>query len=672
VCIGFAGSFSQMKVSWRENLRWYAMVIGLATTLVLLAVLQYRSGKAVSEATTAQMRASLQGSLMDVRQGLERELTSLCREMQGDDFPANNDLQDYAVRFARWGRTATHPNLVSAVLIWRQQDPAHSQLFKLNASRNAFETAEWPGNLSEVRKRLAELSPATNPDRRSPGGPGEPADSFGGQSPFPRNGPSSRDLAPPQEGLRNPFGAARWPWPGSHDHIPFPPRGLGASLWMIDPAVPALLQPFGGSEGPSAEENRPPGIDWIVIVLDRDVLAQHIFPELVQRYFGGKEQSSYDIAVIDSSAQQPDLYTSHPGFDRQKDFVPDAALSLLGRPLLKVEGRESTLGEVITPRAQVHPTPAGSQGATDSSTGFHSEGLFGFLPFGFMEGEHGWEIVAKHREGSVEAAVAVLFRRNLMLNFAVLLVLAATIGMIIAATLRGRRFSRLQMNFVANVSHELRTPLTGIISTAQNIADGLIDDKQKLSRYGNAIVSEAQQLSDLVEQILLFSATQQDRHRYHPQPVDVAEIIRFTVQNMSSLIQSAGIAVEEDIQPGLPAVSVDFKALSHCLQNLISNAVKYGGDARWVGIRAFTAGESNGSREVQISVSDQGIGIKSEDLNHIFESFYRTAAATTAQIHGSGLGLPIAKRIAEAMGGRLTVQSEPGHGSTFTVHLPVK
>jgi len=105
-------------------------------------------------------------------------------------------------------------------------------------------------------------------------------------------------------------------------------------------------------------------------------------------------------------------------------------------------------------------------------------------------------------------------------------------------------------------------------------------------------------------------------------------------------------------------------ALSQCIQNLISNAVKYGGAARWVGIGAHSR---NG--EVQISVSDRGLGIAPEDLPHIFEPFYRSAGARSAQIHGTGLGLPLSQSIASAMNGRIDVASIPGRGSTFVVHL---
>jgi signal transduction histidine kinase len=108
------------------------------------------------------------------------------------------------------------------------------------------------------------------------------------------------------------------------------------------------------------------------------------------------------------------------------------------------------------------------------------------------------------------------------------------------------------------------------------------------------------------------------------------------------------------------------------LQNLIVNAVKYSGEGRWIGIRAFVhdSGDVN-SKEVRIAVQDRGIGISQSEITHIFEPFYRTAEASAAQIHGTGLGLSLAKNIAEAMGGRLSAVSEVSVGSVFTLHLPI-
>jgi signal transduction histidine kinase len=136
------------------------------------------------------------------------------------------------------------------------------------------------------------------------------------------------------------------------------------------------------------------------------------------------------------------------------------------------------------------------------------------------------------------------------------------------------------------------------------------------------------------------------------------------------LIDAGHFAVECDIDPKLPQAIADASAISQCLQNLITNALKYGEEQRWLGIRAKVHENGSTGNEIQISVSDRGIGISAADLPHIFEPFYRSPSVRAAQIHGTGLGLPLSQSLAEAMNGRLTVASAPGRGSTFTLHLP--
>jgi signal transduction histidine kinase len=645
----------KMKLASSENFRWYALVAGLAAVLMLLAALQYSSVKAVSTATTEQMRASLRGSLMDVRLGLQVELRPLCRDLQsGRSNPSNlheDNLHEYAVRFERWRSVAVHPTLVEAVYVWQQNNESSQQLFKLNAGRTTFEPSAWPGELAELKEHLIEAN--RPPNFSDPNNPDPPPDS--------NSEPSRRGPSPP---FRDERGAG-------------PPRGdVRPSSWMIDENIPALVSPVPNRPFQKSKFDRPMPPSWLIVVLDRNVLGQHILPELIQRYFGKDEQSSYEVAVIDRNGRAPDLYTSGVKSKNTGHLMPDEALNLFGRPAPSSASSESSFGGTFAPPP--NPAPESANLEADASPGefhygFNNQGPPSNIePIRYYGAGQAWEIVAKHRQGSVEAAVAALSRRNLMFNFAVLLVLTMTMATIITAAARARRFGRLQMDFVTNVSHELRTPLTGIVSAAQNIADGLIDDKQRVSLYGKAIVREAHQLSELVEQILQFSAVQKEGDRYHLQPVDIAEVLQFSLQNISTLIQSAGVTVEQEIQPGLPLVSADFKALSVCLQNLIGNAIKYGGDKHWLGVSAWMEKHSNRANEVCISVSDRGIGIPRDELDRIFEPFYRTAEVTEAQIHGTGLGLPLAKRIAEAMGGSLTVSSEPGQGSTFTVHLSAK
>ncbi|HKN33464.1 MAG TPA: ATP-binding protein [Terriglobales bacterium] len=234
------------------------------------------------------------------------------------------------------------------------------------------------------------------------------------------------------------------------------------------------------------------------------------------------------------------------------------------------------------------------------------------------------------------------------------------------------QLAKLQMDFVASVSHELRTPLAVICSAADNIADGVVEGKEQLTRYGVVIRNQTRQITELVNEILLFASTKEREVRYHLRPIKVQQIVESVIENTAELARSSGFVIEQRVDPDLPYVRGDLSALSQCLQNLIVNAVKYSGESRWIGVRA-TVDQAHGRnrKEVRISVQDRGIGIAAPELSQIFEPFYRSPAVSAAQIHGTGLGLPLAKNIAEAMGGTLSVESELGAGSVFTLHLPV-
>ncbi len=232
------------------------------------------------------------------------------------------------------------------------------------------------------------------------------------------------------------------------------------------------------------------------------------------------------------------------------------------------------------------------------------------------------------------------------------------------------QMARMQMDFAASVSHELRTPLAVLCSAVDNIADGVVTGKEQLTKYGAVIRNQSRQINGLVNQVILFVSTQDGKGRYLLQPLAVPEVVDAAVTGTAELIRKAGFTLEQHVEPGLPRVVGDHAALSQCLQNLITNALKYGDQGRWIGIRASKEAVRD-HQEIRISVQDRGKGIDRTELHHIFEPFYRSKEAVAGQIHGTGLGLPIAKSLAEAMGGRISVTSEVGVGSTFTLHLPV-
>jgi two-component system sensor histidine kinase SenX3 len=221
----------------------------------------------------------------------------------------------------------------------------------------------------------------------------------------------------------------------------------------------------------------------------------------------------------------------------------------------------------------------------------------------------------------------------------------------------------------ANAAINPSLPTRNAVTAADNIARGIVHEREQLGQYGAVIVNQARRLTEFVEQVLLFASTRHATHRTVLQRVDISEVIDTTLDASADLLQASRVAVETGIDADLPSVLADPFWLSQCLQNLITNALKYSGGEPWLGIRASLAPTRSGN-EIQIAVSDRGIGIAPSELRHVFRPFYRSPAVLTTRIQGPGLGLAVAKNVAEAMNGRLSVSSEPGRGCTFTLHLP--
>ena len=437
-----------------------------------------------------------------------------------------------------------------------------------------------------------------------------------------------------------------------------PGLGNSSTPWGIDQNLPALVYPI--FQPASSAPNARNVAGWLIVQLNPGVLEQHILPELAQHHFGSSGGLVYQVAVLYGPTV---IYSSDAGFGEQKTAKPDAELNLWGPPGGPPGRRPGP--DMFRPL----PRPTHNEGPV-SPRDRNDFGFFGPVRLDaihYSPDEPDWQVIARHRKGSVEAAVAGLRRRNLAVSFGILLVLAATMGLVVVTSQRARRLAQLQMDFVAGVSHELRTPLAVIASAADNITDGIVVNQHQLARYGSVIRNQARQLTTLIEQVLQFAAARQASPRYHLQPVSIADVIEAALESTADVVHAANFQVERRIEPNLPLVKADFGALSHCLQNLITNAVKYGGDRRWIGIQANA---DPISRELRVTVEDHGIGIDPADLAHIFDPFYRSPSVSSSPIHGSGLGLTLAKNIANAMCGRITVTSRVGRGSSFSVHLP--
>ena len=275
-----------------------------------------------------------------------------------------------------------------------------------------------------------------------------------------------------------------------------------------------------------------------------------------------------------------------------------------------------------------------------------------------------------------QAALAASSRRSVskligILSFTFLLSSAAVWAIQRSQMFSTIQLAKLQMEFVASVSHELRTPLAVLMSAADNLADGLVEGKAALQKYGSIVRHQSRSIGDLVDQILLFASTEDGKKQYSLEPLEVAPLIAWIVSSTEGLIKEAGATLEFHGGSDLPCILGNRTGILQCMQNLIGNAIKYGGADRLV-VLSTSAGSGHGpDGEVRISVTDHGIGIESSELPHIFEPFYRSPRVRDAQIHGTGLGLSLAKRTAESMGGALSVVSEQSTGSTFTLHLRI-
>jgi signal transduction histidine kinase len=223
-----------------------------------------------------------------------------------------------------------------------------------------------------------------------------------------------------------------------------------------------------------------------------------------------------------------------------------------------------------------------------------------------------------------------------------------------------------QREFVANVSHELKTPLTSIQGFAQAILDGTVQDPAALQQAAGVIYNESNRMHRLVLDLLSLARLEAGTADLQRTPLDLTDLLKSIVHKFSLQAQHVQVSVNTDLAASLPIVG-DADRLTQVFTNLLDNALKFTPAGGQVSIRAA---QENGSAVV--SVADTGAGIALEDQPRIFERFYQVDKSRKGGTgRGVGLGLPIAAQIVAAHGGRISLESQPGHGSKFTIALPL-
>jgi signal transduction histidine kinase len=413
---------------------------------------------------------------------------------------------------------------------------------------------------------------------------------------------------------------------------------------LFDPQNAALLEipRFGSPGGPHGPSER----EWLIEELNVGYIRDAMLPELMNRFLGSGKRD-YDAEVVLGSDPSVAIFGS------KIEAAPDGSVALLDIHMPRMRGPGPPRGTPPGPSPRFGKAPPPPRPRPMDQP-----------PAPPNVGNGRWRLLVRHHDGSLEALVDRARWRNLAASAGLLLLILLTVALLVRFSRQSQRLAQQQMNFVASVSHELRTPLTVIRTAAFNLGGRLASRPEQVERYGSLIQEESEKLTALVEQVLTFASGEAGHVIRDREPVEVSSLIDSSLQSSGAEEKAV---VERNFQPDLPPVLADKLAMKHALQNLVENALKYGKEGRWVGVSACSA--ETGSA-VEIRVADHGPGIFADEQDRIFDPFFRGRRALSDQVHGTGLGLSLVKKIVEAHGGSIRVDSGAAKGTEFIVRIP--
>jgi two-component system phosphate regulon sensor histidine kinase PhoR len=232
-----------------------------------------------------------------------------------------------------------------------------------------------------------------------------------------------------------------------------------------------------------------------------------------------------------------------------------------------------------------------------------------------------------------------------------------------------RRVEEMRADFVANASHELRTPLAALLGFIETLQGSAREDAKARARFLAIMQEQARRMARLIDDLLSLSRIELNAHRRPDTPVDLVPIVRQVADGLETLARDRGVTLHIDAANPLP-VHGDHDELVRVFENLVENALKYGAAGRRVDVKLGLGASADGEPEALVSVRDYGPGIAPEHLPRLTERFYRVDVGESRAQGGTGLGLALVKHILNRHRGRLTIDSAPGAGATFTIHLP--
>ncbi len=412
-----------------------------------------------------------------------------------------------------------------------------------------------------------------------------------------------------------------------------------------------------------AQAEFTPAQSPIVSVFDRARTAQSFLDDNRNYLF------VHDFCPACPPSMREGAYLFYPLQDLTKDLAKGEQSGFAGVLLTESFVRDELIARTINALVAAHSPEVAITITDDNQRVLYSNATAqnGFLlESNFDRPFSNWRAGIALKNTNLEDLARNSFLHSAGATFLVLVFLLAGIALTIRATDREARLAQAKSNFVANVSHELKTPLSLLSLFSEILELGRVKNEEKRLEYYRIIRHESRRLNKIIDNILDFSKIEAGRKTYDFAEGDMAEVIENVLSTYRYQTVNSGFDIQTNIQPDLPPVLIDRDAMAQAISNLLDNAIKYSSEVKQLSITTETLGSN-----LSIEIADRGIGIPRAEQAKIFEKFYRVGNGLVHDVKGSGLGLSLVKHIIEAHKGTISVDSDVGKGSRFTILLPL-